>query len=74
MHPLVRSALLSLVALGTLASAGPAGAEHGTNPVEMSPNMFHSANRPPTPPTGPGVTNSVNCSNQSQYGYSVAAA
>ena len=24
----------------------------------MSPNMFHVANRPPTPPTGPAVTNS----------------
>jgi hypothetical protein len=58
MHPLVRSAVLALVALGTLASAGPASAEHGTNPAEMSPNMFHSANRPPTPPTGPAVTNS----------------
>ena len=49
---------LWLVALGTLAFPVVASAEHGTNPVEMSPNMFHSANRPPTPPTGPAVTNS----------------
>jgi hypothetical protein len=47
-----------LVALASLVFAGPAAAEHGTNPAEMSPNMFHSANRPPTPPTGPATTNS----------------
>jgi len=26
--------------------------EHGTNPLEMSPNMYHVANRPPTAPSG----------------------
>jgi hypothetical protein len=54
----VRTLLPGLIALGWLTFAGSAGAEHGTNPAEMSPNMFHSANRPPTPPTGPAVTNS----------------
>ncbi len=50
--------LRSLVAISVLAVAAvaftgsPVGAEHGTNPVEMSPNMFHVANRAPTPPSG----------------------
>jgi hypothetical protein len=50
--------ILPVGLLALLAMPGPAGAEHGTNPVEMSPNMFHSANRPPTPPSGPAATNS----------------
>jgi len=53
-----RFAFLWLVALGGLVFPVAASAEHGTNPAEMSPNMFHVANRPPTPPTGPAVTNS----------------
>ena len=40
------------VALATLAAGPPAGAEHGTNPADMSSNMVHVANRPPTPPSG----------------------
>ena len=47
-----------LLALGMLVFPLTASAEHGTNPAEMSPNMYHVANRPPTPPTGPAVTNS----------------
>ena len=51
--------LLPLAAFAASVGFPPtASAEHGTNPVEMSPNMYHSANRPPTPPTGPAVTNS----------------
>jgi hypothetical protein len=50
--------VLPVGVLAMLTFAVPAGAEHGTNPAEMSPNMFHSANRPPGPPTGPAVTNS----------------
>ncbi len=50
--------IAALAALGMLAGTAPVAADHGTNPAEMSPNMFHAANRPPTPPTGPGVPNS----------------
>jgi hypothetical protein len=50
--------LLPVSILAGLVFPLAASAEHGTNPVEMSPNMFHVANRPPTPPTGPAVTNS----------------
>jgi hypothetical protein len=53
-----RSLVLAASAAGALAFATAAGAEHRTNPAEMSPNMFHSANRPPAPPTGPATTNS----------------
>ena len=50
--------LLLAICLPMVGLPGTAGAEHGTNPAEMSPNMFHVANRPATPPTGPAVTNS----------------
>jgi hypothetical protein len=51
---------LSALAVAAVGFAGnPAVAEHGTNPVEMSPNMYHVANRPPTPPSGqPPTTHS----------------
>ena len=48
-----RAVIPMLVALGALVGPATAGAEHGTNPADMSPNMFHEANRLPTPPTGP---------------------
>ncbi len=35
----------------TATSASGGHSSHGTNPLEMSPNMFHVANRPPTPPS-----------------------
>ncbi len=55
-----RILLAVLVAcLALVSGATPASADHGTNPLEMSPNMFHVANRPPTPPSGqPPTTHS----------------
>ncbi len=51
--------LVAFLAAGAFLFSGVANAEHGTNPVEMSPNMFHVANRPPTPPSGdPRTTHS----------------
>ena len=52
MRRVVHVAVTFFVALATLFIAPPAGAEHGTNPVDMSPNMDHVANRQPTPPSG----------------------
>ncbi len=55
--PLIHVCLLGLIAV--VLAATPANAEHGTNAAEMSPNMFHVANRPPTPPSGaPRTTHS----------------
>ena len=59
MCAVVRAALVGLIALASLVFADSASAEHGTNPAEMSPNMFHSANRAPTPPTGPSVNSDL---------------
>jgi len=51
--------ILFLLLLCLLIFGLPATAlgEHG-NADQMSPNMFHVANRPPTPPTGPRVVSS----------------
>ena len=58
MHRFIRAVVPALAALGGLVVTGTARAEHGTNPAEMSPNMFHEANRPPTPPSMSGGANS----------------
>ncbi len=59
MRRLVQFLVLTTLALASLTVAVPAGAEHGTNPADMSPNMFHVANRRPTPPSGqPPTTHS----------------
>lgn len=42
---------LLLFAVALLALPATASAEHGTNPAEMSPNMFHLANRMPSRPS-----------------------
>ena len=50
--------LVGLTLLAMLAFSFASVADRGTSSAEMSPNMLHDANRPPTPPTGPAVTNS----------------